>query len=79
MSTPLHAQNCFGHFLRSKYCNTIQLNPDNSNLQGNSKKVRVIGGSRVKLVRKLPGGKSKKVRVSERFELLRVRVNGIQL
>ena len=28
----------------------------------------------VKLVRKLPGGKSKKVRVSERFELLRVRV-----
>ena len=58
----------------------IQLDPDNSNLQGKSKKVRVIGGpelSRVKLVRKLPGGKSKKVRVSGSFELLRVRVIGI--
>ena len=60
----------------------VQLNPDNSNLQGKSKKVRVIGAfelSRVKLVRKLPGGESKKVRVSGRFELLRVRVIGIQL
>ena len=35
--------------------------------------------SRVKLVRKLPGGESKKVRVSGRFQLLRVRVIGIQL
>ena len=53
------------------------MNPDNSNLQGKLKKVRVIEGfelSRVKLVRKLPGGESKKVRVSRRFELLRVRV-----
>ena len=34
---------------------------DNSNLQGKSKKIPVIGGfelSRVKLVTKLPGGKS---------------------
>ena len=60
----------------------VQLNPDNSNLQGKSKKVRVIGGFellRVKLVRKLPGGESKKVRVSGWFKLLRVRVIGIQL
>ena len=45
----------------------IQLNPDSSNLSGKSKTVRVIGGfevSRVKLVRKLPGGESK------RFDLL---------
>ena len=52
------------------------MNPDNSNLQGNRKRFEL---SRVKLVRKLPGGESKKVRVSGRFELLGVRVIGIQL
>ena len=40
---------------------------------------RAFALSRVKLVRKLPGGESKKVRVCGRFELLRVRVIGIQL
>ena len=60
------------------------MNPDNSNPQGKSIKVRVIGiklvrklpGGEsikvrvigVKLVRKLPGGESKKVRGSGRFE-----------
>ena len=54
----------------------LQLNPDNSNRQGTSKEIRVIEG---KVSKKIPGGESKKVRVSGRFELLRVRVIGIQL
>ena len=60
----------------------VQLNPDNLNLQGKSNKVRVIRGfelSRVKLGRKLPGGELEKVRVNGWFQLLRVRVIGIQL
>ncbi len=49
----------------------LQLNPDNSNLQGSS--YREFELSRVKLIRKGHGGESKKVLVSGRFELLRVR------
>ena len=45
---------------------TLQLNPDNSNLQGKFKKVQVIGG---KISKKITWRESKKVRVSGRFEL----------
>ena len=57
-------------FSSKSFCDTVYREIQDT---GKSKKVRVIGGfelSRVKLVRKLPGGESKKVRVSGRFELL---------
>ena len=43
-----------GHFKKKKGVFTIQSTPDNSNLQGKSKKVRVIGSSK-----KIAGSKKK--------------------
>ena len=61
-----------------KYCMKLQSTPDNSNLQGKLKKVRVIGSSSYRRWNYEENDLKRKgrlVRVSAKFELARVRVS----